>query len=81
MAPSSNQWGGGLTPLHHTTIPYTPPPQIVLNTGNSTHDCKQTDEQHNSGSECQIPRQLDSQTRQSMFNANRRLSAGTGVQQ
>ena len=35
-----------------------------------THDSK-----HNSGSECQNPRQLDRQTRQSMSDANRRLSA------
>ena len=41
-----------------------------------THNCKQTDE-HNAGSGGQIPREWDSQTRQSMFNANRRLSLGT----
>ena len=43
-----------------------------------THGCGANG--HNSGSECQNPRQLDRQTRQSMFNANRRLSAvqGTG---
>ena len=48
------------------------------------HDCKQTrkqtDAQHNAGSKCQIPRQWESQTRESMFNANRRLAVGTGAQ-
>ena len=38
-----------------------------------THDCKTNG--HNAGSECQIPRQLDGQTRQSRLNANGRLSA------
>jgi hypothetical protein len=38
-----------------------------------THNCETNG--HNSGSESQIPRQLDHQTRQSMSDANRRLSA------
>ena len=42
-----------------------------------THDCKTIG--HNSGSECQNPRQLDRQTRQGMFAANRHLSAVTGT--
>ena len=43
-----------------------------------THDCGANG--HNSRFECQNPCQLDRQTRQSMTNANRRLSAvqGTG---
>ena len=38
-----------------------------------TQDCKTN--RHNSGSECQNPRWLDRQTRQSMSHANRRLPA------
>jgi hypothetical protein len=49
---------------------------IVTITNTLTHDCKANG--HNSGSECQNPRQLDRQTRQSMSNANRRLSAVQG---
>ena len=36
------------------------------------HDCKTNG--HNTGCKCQNPRQLHRQTRQGMFNANRRLS-------
>ena len=46
----------------------TPPPPPT-----HTHECKTNG--HNSGSECQNPRQLDRQTRQSMSGTNRRLSA------
>jgi len=45
---------------------------VDTHTHTNTHDCKTNE--HNSGSECQNPRQLDRQTRQSMSNTNRRLS-------
>jgi len=44
------------------------------NTNTHTHTCNQTDEQRNARSECQVPRQLDSQTRRSICNAKRRLT-------
>ena len=42
-----------------------------------THDCKTNG--HNAVSECQSPRQLERQTRQSVFAANRGLSVVTGT--
>jgi hypothetical protein len=46
-------------------------------TDRHTHDCKTNG--HNAVSECQNPRQLERQTRQSMFATNRRLSGVTGT--
>ena len=44
-----------------------------------THNCKTN--RHNAVSECQCPRRLERPTRQSMFAANRRLSAFNGDRQ
>ena len=54
-----------------------PPPNTHRHTHARTHTCAKKQTEHNAESKCQSPCQLSSQTRQSMFAANRCLSAGT----
>ena len=65
--------GEGVTGTHG--LPFGSPTASCRFYHTHTHTHTHKTSGHNSGSECQNPRQLDRQTRQSMSDANRRLSA------